>query len=343
MANAGIAGGLSSVRAPHAPWLFELLVLFALLLLFEFTLTGQARLLAMSPNPFWIPVLLLATQYGVSGGLAAALTAITISFGLGWPSQTGAEDLYDYSGRIWHEPILWLGAAVMLGGLRAQHIDKFDALRAQLGDANDQRQAIATYCNTLKSLCEDLQRHIACSQDRSIEAGFGALAAVANSSPPALRGSLASALDLLVGPASYRVLIRRDGKLIDCPELAVGSGSGRLAPDLETALVRGWRTLSVLRDEDAAVLAGSVLFAAPIIAPGSERVLGALVIDRMDATRIGEHVEESLLAVATALSRPLVTRQVVINFESRAAGPHLVEDRVMEKAGASAEGQRAAV
>ena len=101
------------------------------------------RLGAISPSPFWIPVLLLSVQYGVSAGLISALVALVASAVIGWPDQAGTEDFYDYSLRIWREPILWLAAAVVLGTLQAQQLRKIEALRDRIAEAEVQRQSIA--------------------------------------------------------------------------------------------------------------------------------------------------------------------------------------------------------
>ena len=308
----------SLLRSAGAPWLLELLLLFALVLLVQIALPGNTRLAAIEPHPFWLPVLLLATQYGIVGGLAAALSAIAISFVIGFPVQAGAEDFYDYSLRIWREPILWLGAAIILGGLRAQHVGNFAELHDRFVNANNQRQAIAEYCNVLKSHCESLERQMACSQDRSIDTGLAALSSLAKASPACAHEQLAGAIDQLLGPATYSVLIRRDRKFVENSKFGGGAGVLRMPPELEAAMLRGSRVLSVLREDDAAVLAGAALFAVPILAPGSERVRGLLMIEKMDAARIGEHVETILLAIAAALSQLLEAGQVVVNFDSMA-------------------------
>ena len=330
--NAPVRERLRSARDAGAPWAFELLVLFALLLLVEFALPGHASLAAINPHPFWIPVLLLSAQYGVSGGLAAALTAIAVSSVVGWPAQAGIEDFYDYSRRIWREPIMWLAAAVVLGGLRSQQIARFEALRCQMVDAMTQRQDIATFFNSLKEHCEDIERQMACSQDRSIEAGFSVLASLSNSTPKTFHSELSTAIDLLLGPATYSLMLYRDAHFVERLDYDNGSGINRRLPvEVEAALLRGGRVLSIMRDADAGILDGTGLFAAPIVEPGSDRVLGALVIEKMEAARIGERIETTLTALATAIAGPLGTQQVVVNFErtdARGSGVHASEERM---------------
>ena len=77
------------IRGALPPWTSEMALLYALLLLVEFVLPGHARLAAMNPHPFWIPVLLLSTQYGVGAGLSAAVVAILLGGVIGCPPRWG--------------------------------------------------------------------------------------------------------------------------------------------------------------------------------------------------------------------------------------------------------------
>jgi hypothetical protein len=325
----------TAFRELGARWALELFLLFSLLLLVGFALPGVARLSSLSPHPFWIPVLLLSVQYGTSGGITAALCAIVLAWLIGWPTQGGGEDFYDYSLRIWREPILWLAAALILGGFRSQHLYKLDALHAQLANADIQRQSIANLFNTLKSHCEDLERRVACAQDRSIEAGLAVLNDLRESSLENAQEALGVAVDLLLGPTVYTVLLRRDGRFIEHPEFGMGAGKCALSPELECCLLQSTHVWSILREEEALLLAGSGLFAAPILSSANQRVLGVLLIQKMDAVRIQEDVEISLQAICRELTDVLSKDkdQVVVNFE---------RDRLASRGNLSSENSSAA-
>jgi polysaccharide biosynthesis protein PelD len=312
----------------YLSWIFELFILYALLLFIDAAMPGSTRLAWINPHPFWIPVLLLSVQYGIGGGLAAALSAIAINWMINWPQQAGGEDLYDYWLRVWREPILWLAAAIILGALRAQHMYKLAVLVERLADADLQRQSIASLCNTLKAHCEALERRIACAQDRTIEAGLVAFAALRTAKIEALPGALAAALDMLIGPAGYCVLVRRDGRLVAAPELCQTAADGSAVPaidglnaNLEAHLLQGTRVLSILRQADVETLGGAALLAVPIRSPESERVLGALLIQTMDASHLGPQIEKSLQALCRELAMPLSRAHVVVGFDrERMAG-----------------------
>src|SRR5262245_17680778 len=162
-------------RGRDAPWALERVIVSSMLLLVAAATPIGSHLGSMSPHPLWVLVLLLSSQYGTMPGLAAAVAAMAVHWLAGAPPQAGGEDIYDYLYRVWREPMLWPVAAVVLGGFRAQHAQKTEALRVRLAEADAQLRTIGGYAEGLRSHCESLERRIACAADRSIEAGLSTL------------------------------------------------------------------------------------------------------------------------------------------------------------------------
>jgi hypothetical protein len=311
------------VRCIHGTsWVPELVFLFSLLFLVELLLPESTRWASLSAHPFWVPVILLSVQYGIGAGLIAALTAIAATMAIGWPDQVVGEDFYDYASRIWFEPMLWLGAAIIVGGLRSVQLRTILELRDQMGDVEEQRKLIGIMCSTLRTRCEGLEREIACARDHSIEAGLSILAELRGSKASDLDHSLGAAMELLLGPVRYSLLINSNGRLSECRGLdqiadtaADSAGKDTLArvpPALEHALVKGRRQLSILREFDCSLLGDTALFAFPILSPRSHRVLGALLIRRMEAARIRPLVEASLYALCQELSLVLSKDEALV-------------------------------
>jgi hypothetical protein len=84
------------------------------------------------PHAFWVPVLLMAAQYGIMGGLFAACSASLFFFAAELPTQSAAQDFYDYAAFAAAQPCAWFAAALVLGGLRTLHIHKQTQLEARL-------------------------------------------------------------------------------------------------------------------------------------------------------------------------------------------------------------------
>jgi hypothetical protein len=91
------------------------------------------------PHAFWIPVLLMAAQYGIMGGLFAAFSASLFYFAVELPTQSAAQDFYDYAAFAAAQPCAWFAAALVLGGLRTLHMHH----QARLVDRLEETRAAA--------------------------------------------------------------------------------------------------------------------------------------------------------------------------------------------------------
>ncbi len=308
-------------RDGYAPWALELVIILSMMLLIAAATPIGAHLGSISPNPLWIPVLLLSSQYGTKAGVAAAVASMVVHWLAGAPPQAGGEDIYEYLYRIWREPMLWPVAAVVLGGFRDRQAQKTEALRSRLVEADAQLRSIGELAEELRAHCEALERQIACAADRSIEAGLAALDEVCKASPETLKLALVGAMEMLVGPASYLVLTLRDGRLAVDGEISSALGDSRKPPRierlpevLEMELLRGQRLLSIRKSEAVGKLAGVGLIAAPILTPTGDRLIGALLIQSMDPMRLTEATEHSLCVLCRELSQALSRERVLCSF-----------------------------
>jgi polysaccharide biosynthesis protein PelD len=102
--------------------LIELALFFGVALWVDWALGNGQRFESVQPHPFWIPVLLLAIQYGTNEGVLAALAAAAALRGGNLPEQMISQDLYQYLYAMTREPILWLVAGVLVGELRMRQI-----------------------------------------------------------------------------------------------------------------------------------------------------------------------------------------------------------------------------
>jgi GAF domain len=319
-------------RGGDASWVLELLIVLSLLLLLAVVTPIGSQLGSISPHPFWIPVLLLASQYGTIPGIAAAVASMALHWvAASASSQTGGEDVYDYLYRMWREPMLWPVAAVVLGSFRDQHAHKAEALRSRLAEADARVLSIGNLAERLRSHCDALERQIACAAERSIETGLGVLDDVHRASQEELKPILQRAMDILLGTASYLLLTSRDGYLAINPELSCVLDDARRLPaiqslpeDLEAELARGQRLLSVRRSRDVQLLAGVALIAAPIISPQGDRMIGVLLVQTMDPMRLTEESERSMRMLCRELSHALSRDPILVTFKRERLPARLV-------------------
>jgi hypothetical protein len=309
-------------RGDDAPWALELIIVLSMLLLVAVATPIGSHIGSISPHPFWIPVLLLSSQYGTIPGIAAVVASMALHWLVGMQPQAGGEDVYDHLYRVWREPMLWPVAAIVLGSFRDQHAQKTEGLRCRLVEADARLLSIRDLAEGLRSHCEALERRMACGADRSIETGLAALEDVREASRQELKLALPRAMQMLVGTANYLLLTSCDGRLVINAELScVQDDACKLPPieclpeRLESELLRSQRLLSIRSIEDVHYLAGVALIAAPILSPTGERLSGVLLVREMDPMRITDGTELSLRVLCRALSHTVGKGRVLLNLK----------------------------
>lgn len=154
----------------------ETLGLLAIVMLVRPLLPDTLGSAGTLPHPFWIPVVLMSAQYGVMGGLFAALSASAAYLLTAPPPQSAMQDFYGYAGVVAVQPCAWFATALVLGGLRTLHIhnqttlqDRLDqagvtadaladALQSAVGEIDRLEQRIATDTTTFASLLDSLAK-----------------------------------------------------------------------------------------------------------------------------------------------------------------------------------------
>jgi hypothetical protein len=182
--------------------------------------------LGSMPHPFWIPVLLMASQYGIMGALFATLAATGVFFVTELPAQSATQDFYAYAGMIAVQPCAWFGAALVLGSLRTLHIHHNGELQERLDEAGLAAENLADGLTGAVGEIERLEKRIAA--DSSTLASFlHSLAKLELRDRPSLVASIADVIRHGVGASSFTIYLKGGCGLE--PYLGIEEGS-RVAP-----------------------------------------------------------------------------------------------------------------
>jgi hypothetical protein len=100
--------------------ILETLALLALMAALRHWFFGIIQIPGM-PHPYWLPVLLASSHYGVTGGMIATAAASAVYL-FELSPQSAAQDFYAYAQMAAVQPTAWLATALVLGGLRSLHI-----------------------------------------------------------------------------------------------------------------------------------------------------------------------------------------------------------------------------
>ncbi len=270
----------------------EIAVLFALLLAVEHLAPGREPFSTISPHPYWVPVLLLSARHGTAAGLAAALTGIGLYWLHGLPIRIPEEDYYVYSLRVWHEPMLWLVSALIIGEIRLGHIEERNNLAEMLQTAQRQRATVADHWTQLAGHVETLERDIAAASETSIGSALTSLSNLRSADKQDLPQAFVLATTSLLGPdvrlAFWRADAPRgstftlDEALSRDPDVSRTSSSVPIRfGDAGTH-----RILSIACDADRPALNGAGLLAGAVPSLRSHGLHGVLVVQHLDRDRL---------------------------------------------------------
>lgn len=278
--------------------LLELLLFFGVALGLDGWLGAGLRFEGVQPHPFWIPVLLLAIQYGTNEGVLAALVA-SAALRLGNMPDAGiGQDLYDHLFTLTREPILWLVAAVLFGELRMRQLREREELRAGLATARQEAEAIARSYRALKSVKESLETRVA-GQLRTVFTLYQAAKSIDHLDEGEVMLGIADLVRTVMKPEKFSLFllnndvlesVTNEGWDDDTDSYARWFDSG--TPLFQTVIARQ-RQLCVNRADDERVLAGEGVMAGPLISADTGEVLGMVKIESLGFTDLSVNTVEN--------------------------------------------------
>ena len=302
---------------PRFAALVEIAVLYLGLLAIDWLQPG-IDLFDFRPHPFWLPVLLLSLQYGTVSGLLAAAIAIALTAGAGFPEQNPAQTYFSYLIKIWMEPMLWIGAAVLIGQFRMRQISRKQQLAFRVAELAAQKSAIADYAQNLRAHCNALERQIAGRSDPAALQVLQALDAAYEQGLAHGASALAESFGHVIRtalPGARATLYAVDAaglRLAASTDPAMGSTSqGTIAPSemLYRTIVTEGIAVSVLTRDGEARLGGHGIAAVPVASIAAGRsgrgIVGMLKIDEIDPAALGASSLPALSAIARAFAPAL--------------------------------------
>lgn len=158
-------------------------------------------------NAFWIPVLLMAAQYGIMGGLFAACSTSLLVLATELPKQSMAQDFYDYAAFAAAQPCAWFVAALVLGGLRTLHIHNQARVEDRLEETTAAAQELAQRLVGSSREMALLEERLA-ADTATAAVLLDAFARLDLSSGQALLSSFANIVRHAAGAESFTVLLK---------------------------------------------------------------------------------------------------------------------------------------
>ena len=207
-----------SVRAAGAPlqwrhnvWIAEIIGFYVLIFVLDLALLAPtSSLFFYQPHPFWIPVILIALQYGFAPGVFTALSAIALNWLISDPVQALDEPHFAFVVRTWATPTLWLLAAFVIGQIRQLQIDDKARLKDEVEKQRKQSEVLTNYVSELKQSNANLQLQITTGKTSPLEHAIIQLSNRRSSDERDFMERLKTSLELLIGPNKSSVFIVND-------------------------------------------------------------------------------------------------------------------------------------
>ncbi len=244
----------------------------------------------VNPHPFWIIVLLMTVQYGIKEGVIAAFLSIGFYFLEGFPPQSYGEDYFAYHFSIWKLPVLWILTAFILGELVERKQRFREDLKKELVATQAREREVTRGYEMLKGIKENLEARLAGQLRTSINT-YQALKSLEELKPAKVLLGIESLVRSILNPSKFSIYAL--GPVGLEASINVGWEKGddfarRFYPDsaLYLEIVGKRRVVCALNKEDAFILGGEGILAAPLLDEESKAVFGMLKIEGLDVEEL---------------------------------------------------------
>ena len=263
----------------------ETLAVIAAVVAFDRFVLKSASFGSVNPHPFWIPVVLMAVQYGVAGGVFVTVAATAVLFAVAPPLQLASQDFYTYAGAALAQPTAWLVAALVVGGLRNLHMAHAADLQTSLDEARMAAETLNAGLDRAVTEIGRLESRIA-AEAVSLDGVIQALANLDARDAPTLLAGFGAVVRDGVGASSLTLYMQAAGGMTPIARIADGDTRGlAAAPTLPASLlevldrVRG----AVVQSDPHAIelLPSGAACAVPIISDPGIALLGVILIERL--------------------------------------------------------------
>jgi len=291
--------------------LLEIALFFAVAFGIDALDGGLDRFIAVDPHPYWLIVVAVATQYGTTEGILAALAAGSALLAWALPAATVGQDQYAYILTVVRLPGLWFLTAAALGELRLRQIHERDRLTGELARARLEGETIARTYAGLKAVKENLETRVA-GHMRTVATLYRAARTIDHLEEGEVLMGVAELLRAVLNPEKSSLYLLNDDVLSAVTDEG-WTEDDRFVRSFESgsaiylAVVGERRFLRVSDAEDERVLLGEGLLAGPLIAADTGELVGMIKIESLGFMDFNVATVESFHIlcewVGTALAR----------------------------------------
>jgi polysaccharide biosynthesis protein PelD len=259
----------------------ETLLVLAVLMAIDQLMYAGDQFASLAPHPFWLPVLLAATQYGIAAGMFAATLCSLALYAGGLPAQAAGQDYYDFAALVTTTPALWFAAALLFGGLRAVQVRSTERTEEALYETREQANCIAAGFDRARDEIRQLETRIA-GDTATVDGLLRRLSQLAPRDTTSFASTLSGLAADMIGAAQVTLFFdspsgmqpspAMDGELAERPSLSAAAVA---------ALLHSRRVVARSQPGADAILPEGVTLIAPIHAPSEAGLIGIIAVGRL--------------------------------------------------------------
>ncbi len=278
--------------------LLELALMFGVAVAVDMVLGDGTRFRSVQPHPFWIPVLLFAVQYGTAHALLASGVGALVLLVDNVPPQGLAVDLHTHLLQVTLNPILWLVASLVLGGIRDRARSRTAALDADLRATADRERTLTDAYGRLRATKEELEIRVA-GQMRTVLTIYRAARSIERLNFGEVLIGISDLVREVTAPRKFSLFLLNQGVL----EAVVNEGwtpEDRYARTFDDgsplfrSVVGGQQVLCAVRADDQRLLSAEGLLAGPLVSADTGEVVGMLKIESLDFIHLNAAAIENM-------------------------------------------------
>ncbi len=270
---------------PSAAWrrrlrkMGEFAAMFGALAVTDRLTTGGTGFAAVQPNPYCLPILVLALAYGTEAGLAAAIVASWIWLAHASSVVTPGGDYLDRLLQLSLTPLVWFLVAALVGEVTNLRLRRMERCDREAGRATRNVERLSDAYRDLAASNRALQVQIAV-EEGTIGRVVALAATLGSGDAAARRRTIGELIALAARTQDYSIYTIGRGGIV---RLWLRGRSIAARPDilpepLMRSLCQGGEVLHVARPDDRALLADIGVAAVPLVGTGASSATGCLVL-----------------------------------------------------------------
>jgi hypothetical protein len=265
--------------------ILEVIALLIILFLIDFFVGSGNRFVNIEPNPLWIILLLVLFQYSINEAFITILLMCIFLYAWNLPPQLATQSIFEYYFSLSLTPLLWLGMAILLGGLKLRNSFKVYAMEKELEDAKMKEKVISDSFTKLKGTNRVLELRLSEELGSAIKIYKAAVTLEDLASDNQIDG-VNKIVASILNPDKFSIYIKSEDGLTLSSNYAWDSNDKYLKKfdknsEIYKAIVGEKRILVTFNDTSELLLNHEGIIAGPLIDSNTGEVFGMLKIEKM--------------------------------------------------------------